>query len=1060
MHPGIYESLLTLTLRKEIDALNQDQFYIGMEAIDKAEAADILAQYVSRILKIGLSTIKGANAVEEQISFCNEILELVGQRFGLDAFSEDLIETEGMILNAILSLKGRSDDQMVAALSRMVPESGMRTSNLFTGSNADISLDGEIRKDILSADKMLWIVSFIRFSGIRIFENELREFTARENVQFQVITTSYMGATEPRAVEFLSALPNTEVRISYRTDIERLHAKAYLFERANDMDTAYIGSSNISRSALTTGLEWNMRVTAQENLHILSKARATFESHWNSKEFEDFKIGGIERLQTSISREKRRGTPQYSLPVNFDIRPYPFQKEILEKLSAERKIHGRMRNLVVAATGTGKTIIAALDYKRFRAENGGKARLLVIAHRKEILEQSRSAFAAVLGSGYHDFGELLVGEYEPEKGYEHLFVSVQMLNSRKDFFSSERIGKDFYDYVVIDEAHHIAAASYRPIFELFEPKIFLGLTATPERMDGKSLLPDFCGKIAAEIRLEHALKRRLLSPFQYFCVEDKHGDLSAIRFKGQRYEKADLAKLYTGNHARAREVIKKVNHYLSNPLEAKGIGFCVTRDHARFMADQFNEAGIPSEYIVSGTDSGRREDRGRFRKEMQQGKINFLFVVDIFNEGIDIPEVDTVLFLRPTESLTIFLQQLGRGLRLHDSKECLTVLDFVAQAHQNYNFAEKFRALVGRSRKRLDWEMEHGFPHLPFGCTIRMEKEAERHILSNIRNAIFNRKKILKAVINWESTSSAELTFANFLDHFHLDIRQIYKIQSWSEFLQEAGKLQLSEDPRETQLLKNIKRFLHIDSLIYLDFVSDWLGSGILELDESKHPKNAQMANMLYFDLWQKSLSGNHLASREEALALPLSYPSFVAELKQLINFLKDQQTFVPQDPGLPFPSCLQLHSKYTRDQILAAFGKLTPEKYYSHQEGILNIAELNTEVLFVTLQKSDKDFSPSTLYDDYAINEDLFHWQSQNRTSPKSPTGQGYILQKSLERTILLFVREAKKDEFGFTMAYHFLGPVEYVKHKGSRPMNITWKLEQEMPAYLWDDGAKVAVG
>jgi len=314
----------------------------------------------------------------------------------------------------------------------------------------------------------------------------LNKFCNREGTRFRIITTTYCGATQAKAIEQLAELPHTEIRISYNTDIERLHAKSYIFLRNSGMHTAYIGSSNLSKSAQTDSLEWNMRVTSFENPHIIKTALATFEMYWNSPNFEDFRIGGIDKFNKEISRNIFRPEGTGYTYQRYALLPH--QKQILDKLRVEREDRGNYRNLIVAATGTGKTVISAFDYQEF-ARTHTKARILFTAHREEILRQSLNTYRSVLQDA--NFGALWVGGSRPQDSseYEHLFVSISMFNSRfEEFFS--QLDSNYYDYIVIDEAHHSQADSYRKLFAHFIPKILVGLTATPERMDGRDLRPD------------------------------------------------------------------------------------------------------------------------------------------------------------------------------------------------------------------------------------------------------------------------------------------------------------------------------------------------------------------------------------------------------------------------------------------------------------------------------------------------------------------------------------------------------------------------------------------
>ena len=698
---GIYEQLISKIIELKLKNVDIKQFFVKDSIIDKSEAAKLLSQYLGEVINRALGLITDENSIEQQIEVSNKIIlllkdELKDFDFEKD-FEGDLISINGKILNAIFSKLDSNVVNYEDHLKKITPFTRLTQSELFTGSNIGISLESELKKEILSSDKIYFLVSFIKWSGIRIFENELREFTQKGN-KLKVITTSYMGATDLKAVEFLSGLPNTEIKISYNTENERLHAKSYLFFRNTGFHTGYIGSSNISRSALTSGLEWNLKITTKEIGHIIDKFEKTFETYWQDNEFETFiKEEHIEKLRTALKNERKNDRTEATF--YFEIKPFPFQQEILEKLEVERTIHYRNKNLVVAATGTGKTIISAFDFKNYRKKNPN-AKFLFVAHRKEILIQARTMFAGVLRE--NNFGELWVDGEEPSN-YKAVFASVMTLKNR---IGQLQLTENYYDFIIIDEVHHIAANSYRPILDKFKPEILLGLTATPERMDEANILDDFCNTIAAEIRLPEALNRKLLCPFQYFGISDSV-DLSNATWQNGRYLPSELSRLYTQNDKRVGEIIQKCKSYLRDFEDVRAIGFCITKEHASYMAEMFVSAGLNADFIVSG--NGRDDLRESIKSKFQKKDINYLFVVDIFNEGIDIPEIDTVLFLRPTESLTVFLQQLGRGLRLAENKECLTVLDFVGNARSEYDFEGKFRALIGKTNSSTIEELEENF---------------------------------------------------------------------------------------------------------------------------------------------------------------------------------------------------------------------------------------------------------------------------------------------------------------------------------------------------------------
>lgn len=822
---GIYESLITRLLHDELSNL-EPSYHIERQSLDSAEAAEYLSRFLTHVLHSAFESLPNDDdRVIKQVDLSNAMVKWLADYLKNADLSENLLYSQGQILSALFDTQNPIAANLKAHVAKITPLTGLAQSELFTGSNVGLSLESEIKREILSADEICWLVSFIKWTGIRIFADVLKEAT-QNGKKVRIITTSYMGATDQKAVDFLAGLPNTEVRLSYNTDRERLHAKAYLFLRKSGFDTGYIGSSNISRSALTNGLEWNLKVTTQEIPHIIEKFKSTFETYWASPEFEPYHVGDEthrERLKKALQTE--RGSTHSDEPqFFFNIEPHAYQKEILEKLTVEREIHKRNRNLIVAATGTGKTVISAFDFRRFYKANP-TAKFLFIAHREEILKQARSTFRAVLRS--HSFGELWVGGIEPDH-FNQLFASVQTLNSR---FDQLKVTPDFFDFIVIDEVHHIAADSYRPILNRFRPEILLGLTATPERHDGSDIREDFCGTIAAELRLPEAINRRHLCPFQYFGLDDPT-DLSTVQWVKGRYLPSELTRIYTANDMRVGHILRSMEEVLGNIHAIKALAFCVSQDHAQYMAEKFLLKGIKAAVLTSANS----ENRVALREQLLSGQISILFVVDIFNEGVDIPEIDTVIFLRPTESLTVFLQQLGRGLRLSEGKDCLTVLDFVGNAREEYDFSQKFRAMVGKSHTSVIYEIENDFPHLPLGCSIVLQKQAKEVILRNIKYAIVNQRRLLSWIRGYFQQTNLPLTISNFLKQYpSVTIEDIYKNKidgggGWSRLCVKAG---LSEDSLDTEIEQAMfrgisNRLLQCSSFSYLRFILNLLIKGHL----------------------------------------------------------------------------------------------------------------------------------------------------------------------------------------------------------------------------------------
>jgi superfamily II DNA or RNA helicase len=1043
---GLYEQLLNKYFSTRLSTLDKNQFYVKETILDKEEASQYLGRYLSFTIQTALNFLPKDNGIERQIELCNKIIHLLVNELHDDDFEENLIDTNGKILVAVFSKLNNPIPDFDKHLKEITPITRLSQSELFTGSNKRLSMESELRKEILSADKIHFLVSFIKFSGIRIFEKELREFT-ESGRELKIITTSYMGATDVKAIEFLSSLKNTQIKVCYNTQHARLHAKAYLFLRNTGFHTGYIGSSNISYSALTSGLEWNLKITTQEINHIIKKFESTFETYWEDKEFELYdKEKDFDKLSRSLKQQKNKHSD--TATTFFDITPFPYQKEVLEHLEAERALHLRFKNLVVAATGTGKTVISAFDYKDFAKEKT-RARLLFIAHRKEILTQARLTFRSILKE--NNFGELWVDGEMPEK-FDHVFASVQTFNSQ---ISDVKLQSDYYDYIVIDEVHHISAKSYRPILDRFKPKILLGLTATPERMDGSSILSDFCNVISAEIRLPEALNRKLLCPFQYFGITDSV-DLSNVSWRNGKYVPNELTRVYTANDDRLREIISNLEKYLNDIHDVRALGFCVSQDHAEYMAEKFSLAGFKADYLVSENSDERDEKRKRLKSK----EINYLFVRDIFNEGIDIPEIDTVLFLRPTESLTIFLQQLGRGLRLSENKECLTVLDFVGNARSEYDFEGKFRAIVGKTNTSIQKEIENDFPNIPLGCSIVLEKVAKDYILRNIQNATnFNRQQLINKITSYQQHSSNQiLTLKNFCEFYHVPLQQVYKKGSWKRLCAEAAVIPNFPNKNETEIVRAIsKKWLSSYSSSYFQFILELARNQFRLTNATLDDNGRKMLTMLYYDVWQNPSLFTDIKEAIEAIGLN---QVLVDEIIEVISLLDDKIDFIEKDIDLGYSQPLKIYSRYTREQIFAAFQMSTFDKKSSNREGIAFIEELNTEILLITLNKSEEDYSPTTLYNDFAINEYLFHWQSQNSASPEKGKGKSYIEQKENGKQILLFVREKNDDEYGNTMGYVFLGNATFISNEGSKPMSIKWQLSEPMPSYIWKDSAKMAIG
>ncbi|MDD5799192.1 MAG: DUF3427 domain-containing protein [Coriobacteriales bacterium] len=1063
LEPGLYEQTISKQLRDEIEQSGAEEDS-ETGTVDKEELSRVLAAYIEKLARIALDTA-GPRKADEQVNIANAVVRSLTEAIAAydesrarELSGQEVVSPAQQLLsivrkqNSVGEATGRPE-----ALVR--PDTSVARTSLFTGSAHEPQLYTELKKEIASANKILMLVSFIKWSGLRLISDELRAFCDRGG-QLQVITTSYIGATDPKAVTWLAKLPGAQVKISYDTARTRLHAKAYVFHRNTGFTTAYVGSSNLSNPAMSSGLEWNVKISRADQPDTLDKVEATFLTYWNSDEFEKYEPSDQRRLVEAIQHERGKGASDDSDASTylFTIVPYPFQQRILDKLHAEREVGNHWKNLVVAATGTGKTVIAAFDYKyfsqAFAQKHGRLPHLLFVAHREEILRQSLSCFRGVLQDS--NFGDLFVGDSRPTS-LDHLFVSVQTFCSRN---LSSHISADHYDYIVVDEIHHAAAASYQQIFQHFKPQVLLGLTATPERADGASILPYFDNRIAAEIRLPEAIDRKLLCPFSYFGVtDDEDADLSRLHWRNGSYLDSELENLYVFQtqvaRRRAALVANSVRKYVTDVNQVHGLGFCVTKKHAEFMAREFTRLGIPS---MALTADSSEEERKSVRQKLVTGEVKFVFAVDIFNEGVDIPEIDTVLFLRPTQSLTVFLQQLGRGLRLCEGKECLTVLDFIGKQNRKFDFASRFHAILEPGSGSTQHQVNNGFTGAPKGCYIHLERVAQSYVLNNVRTALESQTGLVDAIRTFSEDSGMELTLANFVAYHHLDVRNIYKRASFSRLRVDADVLDDFNDPDETALTKALARLCLADSRRWIRFVLDILTRPAVPTLEDLTSLQRRMLNMFVYTAWSKSDIEDSPYNPIKLLQRVRQNRTMTHEMVDLLRLRLDAIDFVDEPVDLGFDCPLDLHCQYTRDQILVAMDRMDP---WNVREGVSYVKDKGVDVLLNTLNKSARTYSPSTMYEDYSINSELFHWQTQNKTTPDSSTGRRYITHWDAEQQrntlVALFVREYNNDEFG-TEPFTFLGLADCQSHEGSRPMSIIWKLRRPIPGKFLGKTNKLA--
>ena len=1024
--PGLYEELLTRGFAQEVAELEAQGFTALQSTPTAAEARVLLARHLLRLLTRALSDSTGDEATDRQLDIARRVHAALSALDGETTAPDDAIAEPARLLTAIL----RRPPGPAHVEDPTRPEIPLTASDLLVNARGEPRIGHSIAAEIPSADRIDLVCAFIRWHGVRLISTSLREFRALGR-PLRIITTVYTGSTEQKALDHLAEL-GARLKVSYETQATRLHAKAWLFHRDSGYSTAYVGSSNLTHTALSEGVEWNVRISETETPALLAKFRATFDSYWADPSFEDYDPVRFEKAVAAT----RRGSPVVFL--GLDVHPFPHQVEILERLQAEREVHGRHRNLVVAATGTGKTVVAALDYRRLSTE-AQRPTLLFVAHRREILQQSLRTFRAVL----HDanFGEELFEGRRPTE-YLHVFASIQSLSR-----TLEGLPPKHFEIVIVDEFHHAEADTYRRLLDHVDPVELLGLTATPERSDERDILARFDGRFASELRLWDALEAGLLCPFQYFGLHD-NTDISHVAWSRKGYDSEALERVYTADDARARLVIREVAEKHSNIKAMRALGFCVTISHAEFMARKFNEAGIPALAVSANS---TEEDRRSALHRLKSRDVRVLFAVDLFNEGIDVPEIDTVLFLRPTESATVFLQQLGRGLRRADRKDCLTVLDFIGTPNRNFRFDSRYRALLRGSGTGVARQIREDFPFLPGGCSMQLDRVSRDIVLENVSQAVGSTFRSLTSALR---DLGRDVSLADFLSDAEVEIDRLYRNgRTWMSLRREAGLLAPTAGPESEALGRGLARIQHLDD-------PRWLGVLRLAVEAASvgnvefPPQESRILAGLGFTLFGQATP----ASVPEMLKTLARNPDICAEVKELATFLEDRirHVMTPLETVLGWeePVPLSLHAKYSLDEILAALGRSSLEARYRTQAGVLWVPSCRADVFFVTLEKDERHYSPQTLYRDYAISPDLFHWESQNATREAGVTGQRYINHLARGTHVLLFARQTR-DESGYT----FLGPMQYQSHRGERPMAITWKLARPMPADFFRD-ARVAAG
>lgn len=1052
--PGLYYLLNTPEVQAEIARLKLEEKAAFEKNLDSDLIAHMMARAIStevekfiadKLAEASTKEGKPEDWVHEALANLHETLELK------DAVRQTIPAAEPFDRQVLTEIKALPD---ASATER--PNTALTESELIVPNGRSPQLGNEIERELKSCESADWLVSFIKLKAIRAFYPQLQQFCGKANAdgapRLRIATTTYMGATDVEALKLLFALPNTEIKVCFNTSQTRLHAKAYIFHRKTGFGSAYIGSANLSSQALTSGLEWTVKVAQQEIPHLWERSIVEFETCWNDDNFETCTETDVDRIREALKDSKvsfisqKKTVSDEALRSYVTIHPHSYQKKMVEELAAEREL-GKHRHLIASATGTGKTVVAAFDYAFVAKKLKRNPKLLFLAHRKDIVEQAREKYRAVLQQPL--FGALVseTGSFSSQSA-EQVFCTVQSWATH----ISKHLPYDFFDLIVLDECHHAAAISYQDILDFYHYAIdvgktdLLGLSATPFRADGKDIRGDFGGDFTHELSLAEAIEHGHIVPFSYFGVKDDV-DYSDIEWGQGEREQLDQILHHNGKHL--QNVHQTLITHVADLASLRAVGFCAGLKHARAACDYFNKIGIKS-IVLSGESSGAEREKAMNDISKMVPDVHVIFTADLFNEGVDIPSINTVLMMRPTNSPLIFLQQLGRGLRIAPpqyQKDDLLVLDFVGNHNAKYRGFERYLFMSTRKDIPLQEQLKNGMPFLPAGCSISLSEQAQTKVLENI--------KCYMAALRGNTLKSHLIKIIR-------DARTHLPLQRLMDEISASSPAPIFRYTSPAALEAKA---------LYVDGPEDEMGKGFNSLAQTDSPR--------MINAWIKVLSGSTDGMTDEDVKYAKFFLlsafdpkvrmstidtvwhkvlSMTGFSRDLCEFLEWRQSRCSPMEAITFPQTskyLELHRAYSSKQIAAALGT----DGMTIQGGVYYQNTMASDSFFITRLKGNKDFSPTTMYKDHAKSQTIFHWESPNNTTLISGPGKRYISDACVK---MLFIRQSKHKQMDITGSYPignqtsnyvFLGPVKRViNHEGECPIGIDYELTYPIPADVYE--------
>ena len=912
----------------------------------------------------------------------------------------------------------------------------------------------ELQDSLLSCKSFQMSVAFVRYSGIQLLLETFEELEKRA-IPGKILTSTYLNSTQPQALRALKRFSNLETKIYIPTRDRGFHSKGYIFEYT-DKNKIIIGSSNITQCALKSNIEWNVRnYTTQQDSFALD-VRSEFDLQWNDARSKLVSDEFIAEYSKYLARLGKRVIPENAFEYEIEaIEPNQMQTEAIAKLDRLRN-NNESKALAIAATGSGKTYMAVFDALQVRPK-----RLLFIVHREDILIKAKESFDRIIDKSLYTTG-YFTGNKKDDADY--LFSTIQTLQLHYESF-----GKNDFDYIIVDEAHHASSPSYTKILSYFSPRFLLGLTATPERSDSGDIYSLFDNNIAVEIRLRQALDYELVAPFHYFGITE---------FDEITYENVDIddiaavAKLLMISR-RVEYIIDKMEFYGHDGDKRKALGFCATVEHAKFMAEEFNHKGYVS-LCLTGENSITERTTAIQRLESPDDRLQVIFTVDIFKEGIDVPSANTILMLRPTDSSIIFTQQLGRGLRRLPDKEFVTVLDFIGNHRKSFLMAIALMGTKQFDKDSLKVAVKNSFADIPGSSHIQMDEIARERILAQLENEKFFSLKYLKEeyrdfkrqlgdrtpmLVDYLKIDGAvdPMTFINFSSTYLQFVQKVESIDAFAELLANPdflnilrfysnllpckrpyefviSKYLLNHDSiNQEEAVFELKKYIAKPRIDTISHSFDYLSQDFFDSGEQK---------TFFGLLFEKHGNSLMTTTRTRVVFDSIQERKWIEDIISY-GLLRYEQEFGDTDYGIPF---FKLYQQYTMKETALL---VNYRKAHSAFRGSGLISSGKEYFLFVNLHKN-ADVKESINYQDVFVTSKVFQWESPNTTSQDSERGKDLVFNYKRGTNLHLFVRKFEKVE-SLAQPFTYLGKTICQHAEGNKPIKMLLALEHEVPADLY---------